>query len=275
MKKNILFLVITICLIYCKDYRIEITSLTLIGVIQEPLYLNLTDINSKFMSDILKGSSKVQMNFMISDYCQLGNCEKWLSIHLNDIQINETKNDQLNPGDLFIVKFKINNIFTLGLTLLDKQFDTNYAVEKIGRVKNFKDLESLFNKIKTAINGRAINGEIQAQSYLVEIISFTINLAINNCFGQSKCPNEYEIGVIINDEFYGLNCLDSCLWKAQILTTLDILNFKTLHYTSFSSDVKPIVKQFNISETLNDGECEFRKETNESFALICDFNTTQ
>ena len=114
-------------------------------------------------------------------------------------------------------------------------------------------------------------GNILAQSYL-EIIPFTINLAINNCFGQSKCPNEYEIGVIIDDEFYGLNCLDSCLWKAQILTTLDILNFKTLHYTSFSSDVKPIVKQFNISETLNDGECEFRKETNESFALNCDFN---
>ena len=117
-------------------------------------------------------------------------------------------------------------------------------------------------------------GNILAQSYL-EIIPFTINLAINNCFGQSKCPNEYEIGVIVEDEFYGLNCLDSCLWKAQILITSDIFNFKTLHYTSFSSNVKPIVKQFNISETLNDGECEFKKETNETFALICDFNTTQ
>ena len=116
-------------------------------------------------------------------------------------------------------------------------------------------------------------GNILAQSYL-EIIPFTINLAINNCFGQSKCPNEYEIGVIVEDEFYGLNCLDSCLWKAQILITSDIFNFKTLHYTSFSSNVKPIVKQFNISETLNDGECEFKKETNDTFSLTCDFNTT-
>ena len=98
------------------------------------------------------------------------------------------------------------------------QADTSIVLEKIGRVKNFKGLESLFNKTRTANNGNDIMGQFQAQSYL-EIIPFTINLAINNCFGQSKCPNEYEIGVIIDDEFYGLNCLDSCLWKAQILTT--------------------------------------------------------
>ena len=110
------------------------------------------------------------------------------------------------------------------------------------------------------------------QCYLEFI--FTINLEIKNCFGQDKCPNEYEIGIIADDEFYGLECSDNCLWKAQIPNVVDILNFKTLHYTSFSSNVKPIVKQFNISETLNDGECEFKKETNDTFSLTCDFNTT-
>ena len=143
---------------------------------------------------------------------------------------------------------------------------------KIGRVKNFEDLSSLF--VETLTENQGVYFEIQAQSYL-EIIQFTINLAIKNCFGQDKCTNDYEIGVIANEEFYSLDCEKNCLWKAQILTTSDIFNFKTLHYNNFFSNVKPIVKQFNISETLNDGECEFRKETDESFALICDFNTTQ
>ena len=68
MKKNINLLLITIYLIYCAaDYRIEITSLN--GVIQEPFYLYLTDINSKVMSDILKDSFKVQLNFkMLYNY---------------------------------------------------------------------------------------------------------------------------------------------------------------------------------------------------------------
>ena len=211
------------------------------------------------------------MNFKIYDFCEAGYCEKSLAIQLNDIQINESKNDQLNAGDLFLTKYKSNNIISLGFTLLDIQADTSIVLDKIGRIKNLEDLQRLFNKTKTANNGNDIRGEIQTQSYL-EIIPFTINLAINNCFGQGGCPNEYEIGIIANEEFYGLECSDNCLWKAQILTTLDILNFKTLHYTSFLSNVKPIVKQFNISETLNDGECEFRKETNESFALNCDFN---
>ena len=271
-------LLITISIIYCgADYRIEITSLTLNGVIREPVYVYFTDINSKVMrvmSDILKGSSKVQMNFMIYDYCEDGYCEKNFLVELNDIQIYPTDGLKVEAGYLFLYKpnSDSDNIF-LEITLLENLLDSGSVVEKIGRVKNLEDLHRFFNNTKTAIEND-IRGEIQAQSYL-EIIQFTINLAINNCFGQSKCPNEYEIGVIVEDEFYGLNCLDSCLWKAQILTTSDIFNFKTLHYTSFSSNVKPIVKQFNISETLNDGECEFRKETDESFALICDFNTTQ
>ena len=132
MKKNILFLVITICLIYCKDYRIEITSLIEIdGLIQEPVYVYFTDINSKVMSDILKGSSKVQMNFKIYDYCEDGYCEKYFLVELNDIQINESKIDQLNAGDLYISKNKINNIFALVLTLLYKQLHTHFAFEKI------------------------------------------------------------------------------------------------------------------------------------------------
>lgn len=278
MKKNILFLVITICLIYCKDYRIEITSLTLNGVIQEPVYVYFTDINSKAMSDILKDSSKVEFNFQMYDWCDICGekvcCSKQFLVQLNDIQTYIHGGYVVEAGYLFLYKPNSDNIF-LEITLLETYLDTSSSgALKIGKVKNLEDLHRLFNKTKTANNGSDIRGGIQAQSYL-EIIPFTINLAINNCFGQSKCPNEYEIGVIIDDEFYGLNCLDSCLWKAQILTTSDIFNFKTLHYTSFSSDVKPIVKQFNISETLNDGECEFRKETNETFALICDFNTTQ
>ena len=204
MKKNILFLVITICLIYCKDYRIEITSLTLNGVIQEPVYLYLTDIDSKVMSDILKDSSKVQMNFKIYDFCQGGYCEKSLSIELNDIQINESENDQIIAGDLFLSKAKSNHIIYLEFTLLGIQANTNYIRNKIGRVKNFEDLESLFNKTKTANNGNDISGDIRAQSYL-EIIQFTINLAIKNCFGQDKCTDDYEIGVIANEEFYSLD----------------------------------------------------------------------
>ena len=247
--------------------------MTLNGVIQEPVYVYFTDINSKVMSDILKDSSKVEFNFQMYDFCQGGYCEKSFFVELNNIQINESESDEINPGDLYLSREKSDTTIYLNIILTELQANTDYIRNKIGRVKNLEVLESLFNKAKSANNGEDIMG-IQAQSYL-EIIPFTINLAINNCFGQSKCPNEYEIGVIVEDEFYGLNCLDSCLWKTQILTTSDIFNFKTLHYTSFSSNVKPIVKQFNISETLNDGECEFKKETNETFALICDFNTTQ
>ena len=219
------------------------------------------------MSDILKDSSKVQMNFKIYDFCQGGYCEKSLSIELNDIQINESENDQIIAGDLFLSKAKSNHIIYLEFTLLGIQANTNYIRNKIGRVKNFEDLESLFNKTKTANNGNDISGDIRAQSYL-EIIQFTINLAIKNCFGQDKCTDDYEIGVIANEEFYSLD-------QAQILTTLDILNFKTLHYNKFFSDITPKFKQFNISETLDDGECEFRKETDETFALNCDFNGNQ
>ena len=146
MKKNILFLVITIYLIYCKDYRIEITSLSGIdGVIQEPVYLYFTDINSKAMSDILKDSSKVQLNFLMFDFCD-GECDKCFFVELNDVQINGSENDQLNAGDLYLQKYisgSSSNVDLL-ITLLDKQVDTDYIRNKIGKVKNFEDLESLF-----------------------------------------------------------------------------------------------------------------------------------
>ena len=193
-------------------------------------------------------------------------------IRLNNAQINNSENDAINTGDLYLSTYTYDSGITLGISFEDIGTNSDGVYNKIAKIKNLEALESLFAKVITEFNGRSFEA-IFIQCYLEFI--FTINLEINNCFGQSKCPNEYEIGVIVEDEFYGLNCLDSCLWKAQILTTSDIFNFKTLHYTSFSSDVKPIVKQFNISETLNDCECEFKKETNETFALICDFNTTQ
>ena len=189
MKKNINLLLITIYLIYCAaDYRIEITSLN--GAIQEPFYLYLTDINSKVMSDILKDSFKVQLNFKM-----LYNVEgKYFFVKLNDIQIKDSQNDQLYAGDLYLDKIKSDPAIYLGICIEDMDVDRDYIRNKIGRVKNFEDLESLFNKTKSANNGIPFMGNILAQSYL-EIIPFTINLAINNCFGQSGCPNEYEIGV--------------------------------------------------------------------------------
>ena len=193
MKKNILFLVITICLIYCKDYRIEITSLIEIdGLIQEPVYVYFTDINSKVMSDILKDSSKVEFNFQMYDFCQGGYCEKSFFVELNNIQINESESDEINPGDLYLSREKSDTTIYLNIILTELQANTDYIRNKIGRVKNLEVLESLFNKAKSANNGEDILG-IQAQSYL-EIIQFTINLAINNCFGQSKCLMNMKLG---------------------------------------------------------------------------------
>ena len=74
MKKNINLLLITIYIIYCAaDYRIELASfIGMNGFIPEkslPLYLYFTDINSKAMSDILKDSSKLELNFTMSYFC--------------------------------------------------------------------------------------------------------------------------------------------------------------------------------------------------------------
>lgn len=104
-----------------------------------------------------------------------------------------------------------------------------------------------------------------------EIVIEAIELKIENCIDPEEDYKIYEMGIIINNEFYDLEHDKNCSWKKRIEKKGEILSFKTLLFNSVTSNKRPLCKTFNLTQLVESGEineCSFRTE-NSTLFLNC------
>ena len=109
---------------------------------------------------------------------------------------------------------------------------------------------------------------IVASFYLVE----AFELIIENCLDPNEDYEIYEMGIIINNEFYDLEHEQNCSWKIILEKKDDILSFKTLLFSSDTSNKRPLRKTFNLNELEGSGtinECIYNKTDNFTLLLNC------
>ena len=98
-----------------------------------------------------------------------------------------------------------------------------------------------------------------------------IELRINNCIDME----DSNIGVYLENigKFINLINDNDCIWKTDLPVQNNMINFKTIHYKSTTSDKFPVERNYNVSE-LNLGEskdnCTLTKEEGK-FILNCTF----
>ena len=110
--------------------------------------------------------------------------------------------------------------------------------------------------------------KIVASFYMVE----AFELIIENCLDPNEDYEIYEMGIIINNEFYDLEHEKNCSWKIMLEKKDDILSFKTLLFSSDTSNKRPLRKTFNLNELEGSGrinECIYNKTDNFTLLLNC------
>ena len=103
-------------------------------------------------------------------------------------------------------------------------------------------------------------------------IAIEIGLKIENCLDPNEDYEIYEMGIIINNEFYDLEHEQNCSWKIILEKKDDILSFKTLLFSSDTSNKRPLRKTFNLNELEGSGtinECIYNKTDNFTLLLNC------
>ena len=109
--------------------------------------------------------------------------------------------------------------------------------------------------------------QIVASFYIVE----AIGLIIENCLDPNEDYEIYEMGIIINNDFYDLEHEQNCSWKIILEKKDDILSFKTLLFSSTTSNIRPFCQTFNLTELVESGAlngCTFQTE-NSTLFLNC------
>ena len=129
------------------------------------------------------------------------------------------------------------------------------------------------NVLREIIDGLQDDQKVNIECSVPEIPNTIelIELRINNCIDME----DSNIGVYLENigKFINLINDNDCIWKTDLPVQNNMINFKTIHYKSATSDKFPVERNYNVSE-LNLGEskdnCTLTKEEGK-FILNCTF----
>ena len=247
MNKKIITFLIIFNLVNCEKIKVDITFNEAPGnKFTFDFIPNESNIGKDFVNQI-KNQSSISISFYtVGDETGVNSLIDSLSFPLDNT------NDELAQMEIGQFSKKPNGQLDIKVDIFD---DSSGYI--IGKLKT-EDINSLKNYL--------YNDQYIYFTFYIEYIE----LKIENCLDTDEDYNNYEMGIIINKEFYSLEHEKNCSWLTKIEKKNDIFTFKTLLFTSVTSNKRPFYKTINLNELDGTGEineCRYKKE---NYTIILD-----